>query len=137
MCVFCVKCGDLCGIEGAVAQGADWHSDAGCKWRNRMSNIGIPGLVIVLAILVYFGFTILNLVKKRKDGVVRFKMAISMFIFGALSALLMIFGFIEYSNASRLGADSVANAISTQIAIGFFVSAYMVVGGIFLMRKTR
>ena len=24
-----VKCGDLCGSEGAVAEGADWHSDAG------------------------------------------------------------------------------------------------------------
>lgn len=27
-CVFGVKCGDLCGSEGTVAQRADWHSDA-------------------------------------------------------------------------------------------------------------
>ena len=30
MCVFGVKSGDLCG--SAVAQGADWHSDADEKW---------------------------------------------------------------------------------------------------------
>lgn len=29
VCVFGVKCGDLCGSEGVVAQGADWHSGAG------------------------------------------------------------------------------------------------------------
>ena len=29
VCVFCVKSGDLYGSEGVVAQGADWHSDAG------------------------------------------------------------------------------------------------------------
>jgi hypothetical protein len=29
VCVFGVKCGDLCGSEGRVARGADWHSDAG------------------------------------------------------------------------------------------------------------
>ena len=32
VCVFGVKCGDLCGSEAVVAQGADWHSDAGRKW---------------------------------------------------------------------------------------------------------
>ncbi len=32
MCVFGVKSGDLCGSEDAVAQGADWHSDAGGKY---------------------------------------------------------------------------------------------------------
>lgn len=29
VCVFGVKCSDLCGSEGAVAREADWHSDAG------------------------------------------------------------------------------------------------------------
>lgn len=29
VCVFGVKSGDLYGSEGAVAQGVDWHSDAG------------------------------------------------------------------------------------------------------------
>lgn len=29
VCVSGVNCGDLCGSEAAVAQGADWHSDAG------------------------------------------------------------------------------------------------------------
>ena len=33
--VFGVKSGDLCGSEGAVARGADWHSDAGRKWSSR------------------------------------------------------------------------------------------------------
>jgi hypothetical protein len=28
VCVFGVKCGDLCGSDGAGVQGADWHSDA-------------------------------------------------------------------------------------------------------------
>lgn len=28
---FCVKNGDLCGSEGAVVQGAVWHSEAGTK----------------------------------------------------------------------------------------------------------
>lgn len=36
VCVFGVKCGDLCGSEVAVAQGADWHSDAGGKWNGKM-----------------------------------------------------------------------------------------------------
>ena len=35
MCVFGVKIGVLCGTEGAVAQGADWYSDAGGKWRTK------------------------------------------------------------------------------------------------------
>ena len=100
-----------------------------------MSTISLPGLVLILAIFIYFVVTILTLIKKRKDGEVRLKMAISMFVFGALSALLMIFGFIEYSNASRVGADYAASTISTQIAVGFFVSAYMFVGGALLMRK--
>lgn len=29
VCVFGVKCSDLCGSEGAVAQGEGWHSDVG------------------------------------------------------------------------------------------------------------
>lgn len=29
VCVFGVKRGDLCGSEGIVARGPDWHSDAG------------------------------------------------------------------------------------------------------------
>jgi hypothetical protein len=58
-----------------------------------------------------------------------------MFVFGALSVLLMIFGFIEYSNASRFGADAVANHFSTQIVIGFFVSVYMFIGGVLLVRN--
>ena len=28
VCDFSVKCGDMYGSEGTVAQGADWHSDA-------------------------------------------------------------------------------------------------------------
>ena len=48
----------------------------------------------------------------------------------------MIFGFIEYSNASRVGANDIAGQISTQIAIGFFVSAYIFIGGALLMRKS-
>lgn len=35
VCVFGVKSGDLCGSEGVVARGADWHSDAGRKWSSR------------------------------------------------------------------------------------------------------
>jgi hypothetical protein len=31
VCVFDVKSGDLCGSESVVAQGADWHSDAGTE----------------------------------------------------------------------------------------------------------
>lgn len=27
VCVFGVKCGDMYGSEGVVAQGADWHSE--------------------------------------------------------------------------------------------------------------
>jgi hypothetical protein len=34
VCVFGVKCGDLCGSEGVVARGADWHSDAKQKFGN-------------------------------------------------------------------------------------------------------
>ena len=33
VCVFGVKCGDSCGSEDAVEQVADWHSDAGRKYR--------------------------------------------------------------------------------------------------------
>ena len=32
VCVFGVKCGDLCGSDCLVARGADRHSEAGTKW---------------------------------------------------------------------------------------------------------
>lgn len=34
VCVLGVKCGDLCGSQGVVVQGADWHHYAGSRWRN-------------------------------------------------------------------------------------------------------
>jgi hypothetical protein len=43
VCVFGVKCCDLCGSEDAVAQGADWHSGATEKWerKNTMPNFDL------------------------------------------------------------------------------------------------
>jgi hypothetical protein len=34
-----VNCGDLRGSEGSVAQGADWHSDAGRKCKKQLVRI--------------------------------------------------------------------------------------------------
>ena len=39
VCVFGVKCGDSCGSEDAVEQVADWHSDAGRKYRRSKCSI--------------------------------------------------------------------------------------------------
>ena len=38
MWVFGVKSGDLCGSEGVVARGADWHSDPGRKCKKPLVN---------------------------------------------------------------------------------------------------
>ena len=90
-----------------------------------------------LMVVTYYGFTVYSLIKKKRDGEVWLKMAISMFVVGALAVLGMIFGFIEYSNASRIGAADVASRSSSQITVGFFVAAYMFIGGIFLMRSKK
>ena len=80
--------------------------------------------------------TVRALLGKRKDGGAKVKTAISMFAVGGLCALLVVFGFIEYSNASSVRAGNVANAVASQIVITFFVALYMLGGGVYLIRKT-
>jgi hypothetical protein len=55
VCVFGVKSGDLCGSEDAVAQMADWHSDAGGKWRTLMAILFIAVMIAGIAQL-YLGY---------------------------------------------------------------------------------
>lgn len=89
--------------------------------------------LIVLGSPIFIVFTVRSLIQKRKDGEVRLKTAISMFIFGAILPFLFIFGNIPtiVSSFYNYGID----AISTLIAIWFVVTTYMIVGGKFLMRK--
>jgi hypothetical protein len=102
-----------------------------------MSNVGLPGLLFVIFILLYFVLTIVSIIRKRNNGISKFKTAISMFVFGAFSILGMIFGFIEYSNASKLRANDAADAISSQIIILLLIAMYLIIGGFYLIRKSE
>ena len=94
----------------------------------------LPMLIIFSIYILYLVYTLIIIIKKRRDGNRRIKTSISMFIFGLLYVCLMILGFINYSNATRFGGDG--DEFATQAIVALFLSAYLFTGGIFLIRKS-
>ena len=99
-----------------------------------MANIVVSFLPLFV-VISYIGYTFNAVIKKKKDGVQRAKTAISMILFGGLFVLLIVFQFISYANAVRIGADDAAIVTARVTVICFFIAAYLIYGGIFLLRQ--
>jgi group I intron endonuclease len=75
VCVFGVKCGDLCGSEDVVARGVDWHSDAESKldWScvlgrpNRKDTSGVIYLIKFPNGKKYIGITASSFEERKKS----------------------------------------------------------------------
>jgi hypothetical protein len=98
VCVFGVKCSDLCVSDGAVAQGADWYSDAGKKWRGLMANMfWLLGLSSIFLLFIWIIFYSRFVGGGRKFSNIALRESIfDMFILLAFSALGLLFSYFSY-----------------------------------------
>ena len=95
-------------------------------------------LTLGILVIAYFVFTLIALVRKRRDGRPRLKSAITMFVVAGFCVVLMIFGFIDMGKMpnSQIGGSRSDDLIVT-ILVLFLSVAYSCVGGFLLIRESK